>query len=200
MNTTTIAAIIALLVIIGGGVYYNTMTPMSEQLMEKGDVMMKEGEQMMEKADVMMDKGGAMMEEGKKMQFTDESGKVMELEGGSGTEWVEKAPEGAMMSAGTYEAYAPEKIAKATDGDVVLFFRASWCPTCRTLDSDIKKNASSIPKGVTILDVDYDSSTALKQKYGVTQQHTLVQVAADGTLITKWTGGSTLSSVVSKIK
>lgn len=37
-----------------------------------------------------------------------------------------------MMKAGSYEAYAPEKIAMASaDHDVVLFFRAGWCPTCR---------------------------------------------------------------------
>ncbi len=113
---------------------------------------------------------------------------------------VEKAPEGTMMSAGSYEAYAPEKLAKAATGDVVLFFRASWCPTCRALDADIKKNESQIPKDVTILDVDYDNSTALKQKYGVTYQHTLVQVDQEGNLITKWTSSPTLTSLVSNIK
>ena len=49
---------------------------------------------------------------------------------------------------GSYEAYAPEKLALANSGDVVLFFRASWCPTCRALDADIKAHLNDIPAGV----------------------------------------------------
>lgn len=187
MNTTNLTIVIALLVIVGGGIYYTTMTPMSEQMMEKGDVMMKEGEKMMEKGDDMMGEGEMMKKEGEAMMEKD--GAIMG-----------KAPEGAMMSAGSYEAYAPEKLVKANEGDVVLFFRASWCPTCKAVHADILKNASQIPKGVTILDVDYDNSSALKQKYGVTYQHTFVQVDAKGTQIAKWSGSPTLVSLLGNIK
>ncbi len=107
---------------------------------------------------------------------------------------------GGAMEKGSYESYAASKLAKASEGDVILFFRASWCPTCRALDSDIKANASKIPRGVTILDVNYDTETALKQKYGVTYQHTLVQVDASGNLITKWSGGLALSDLLSKVQ
>ena len=106
--------------------------------------------------------------------------------------------EGAMMKKGSYETYSADKLAMANEGDVVLFFRASWCPTCRALDADIKTGA--IPAGVTILDVNYDTETALKQKYGVTSQHTLVQVDAQGTLIRKWQGSPTLVTVVANIQ
>jgi len=108
--------------------------------------------------------------------------------------------DGAMMKSGTYEAYSADKLALANSGNVVLFFRASWCPTCRTLDADIKANISSIPEGLTILDVDYDHSTALKQKYGVTTQHTLVQVDAEGNLIAKWTGSPTLTALAGEVR
>ncbi|MEK7579284.1 MAG: thioredoxin family protein [Patescibacteria group bacterium] len=104
-----------------------------------------------------------------------------------------------MMKAGSYEAYAPEKLARAETGDVVLFFHASWCPSCRGLNSDIEKNLSAIPPEVSILKVDYDTESALKKKYGVTYQHTLVQVDADGAMIKKWSGSPTLSSLVSQI-
>lgn len=104
-----------------------------------------------------------------------------------------------MMKAGTYEAYAPEKLAKAETGDVVLFFRASWCPTCRAVDADIRANFSSIPADLVILDVDYDNSAALKQKYGVTYQHTFVQVDKNGTLLKKWSGSPTLTKLVSEV-
>ena len=107
----------------------------------------------------------------------------------------------AMMKAGSYEAYAPEKmmLASATH-DVVLFFRANWCPTCRAVDADIKANLSKIPSSLAILDVNYDNSTALKQKYGVTYQHTFVQVDSQGNLIKKWSGSPTLEKIVAEIK
>jgi thiol-disulfide isomerase/thioredoxin len=105
-----------------------------------------------------------------------------------------------MKKAGVYAPYDASKLAMANSGDVVLFFKASWCPSCRALDSNIKANLESIPAGLTILEVDYDTATAMRQQYGVTSQHTLVQVDASGTLIKKWSGGSTLSSVVSQVE
>lgn len=113
---------------------------------------------------------------------------------------VEKKDEVMMTKVGSYEAYSSEKIANAATGKVVLFFRASWCPTCKVLDADIRAHLSDIPAGVTILDVNYDNSSALKQKYGVTYQHTLVQVDASGNQITKWSGGQTLASLLTNVR
>jgi thiol-disulfide isomerase/thioredoxin len=165
---------------------------MEEKAMMEEKVMMEkeemEAEAMMDKDDTMM-KDKAMSDETDAMEKTDEAGAMMKDE---------------MMkdeaTVGAYLPYEASKLAMANDGDVVLFFRASWCPSCRALDGDIKANLGAIPGGVTILDVDYDTATALKQKYGVTTQHTLVQVTADGTMITKWSGGSTLASVVAKVQ
>lgn len=109
-------------------------------------------------------------------------------------------PVATSQKIGSYEPYSTDKLAYAENGDVVLFFRASWCPTCRTLDKDIRANISNIPKGVTILDVDYDNSSDLKKKYGVTYQHTLVQVDSSGNMITKWQGSRNLNSLISEIK
>ena len=107
--------------------------------------------------------------------------------------------EAEMMTSGNYESYTPEKISNAK-GNTVLFFHASWCPSCRGLNSDIEKNLDNIPSDLTILKVDYDKETALKQKYGVTTQHTLVQVDNQGTLIKKWSGGSSLERLVSQVE
>lgn len=101
---------------------------------------------------------------------------------------------------GTYEAYDPEKLAFAETGNVVLFFRASWCSTCRTLDEDIKANMANIPSDLRILDVDYDNSTDLKKKYQVTTQHTLVQVDKDGNMLKKWIGSADLVDLASKVQ
>jgi len=108
--------------------------------------------------------------------------------------------EDVMMSAGSYEAYDESKLAMADNGDVVLFFHASWCPTCRALDGNIEENLSEIPADLTILKVDYDSSSALKNQYGVTTQHTMVQVDAQGNQIAKWVGSNTLEELVSEVQ
>ena len=105
-----------------------------------------------------------------------------------------------VQGGGSYEIYDPAKLAKANDGKVVLFFRASWCPSCKVLDADIRSHLNDIPKGVTILDVDYDKYADLKKKYGVVMQHTLVQVDADGKEIAKWGGSATLTDLVKDIE
>lgn len=106
----------------------------------------------------------------------------------------------AGMMGGQYVAYAPDKFAFAEEGKVVLFFRASWCPSCKALDADIRANLSAIPKDVLILDVNYDTEKALKTKYGVTTQHTLVQVDASGNRLALWNGNPTLKELLSEVK
>lgn len=91
--------------------------------------------------------------------------------------------------AGSYSDYDQAKLANALTGKVVLNFSAPWCPICREADKNFK--ASKTPDGLTLLKVDYDSSTALKRKYGVTYQHTFVQVDKDGNLLKKWSGSTT---------
>lgn len=178
--------IVVAVVVVGGlGILMWQSSQKESAMMEQKSMeekMMMEEKAMMEKK-AMEEKaameGGAMMEK--------KDGAMMEKDG-------------AMMTKGSYEMYDASKLAMAKDGKVVLFFKASWCPTCRALDGDIKASLGDIPAGVTILEVDYDKSGDLKQKYGVTTQHTLVQVDSQGTLLNKWSGGNTLESVVEKIK
>lgn len=105
----------------------------------------------------------------------------------------------AAASAGVYMDYDNTNLS-SIDGKIVLDFYASWCPSCRKLEKDIKASLLDIPAGVTILKVNYDKEKELKQKYGVTQQHTLVQVDQSGNMIEKWSGGNTLESIISKLK
>jgi thioredoxin 1 len=100
---------------------------------------------------------------------------------------------------GTFAVYSAEAVAAAS-GPVVIFFHATWCPSCRALKSDIENNLTAIPPNITILSADYDTATELKRQYGVTTQHTLVQVGTDGTMIQKWSGGSRLGSVLERIR
>ncbi len=108
-------------------------------------------------------------------------------------------PENTDLAVGSYEVYSPEKVQENSDKNVVLFFKADWCPSCRALDGDIKNNLKEIPEDLVILELNYDKETELKKKYGVTTQHTLVLVDSEGNMIDKWSGGNRLVSVVEKI-
>ena len=62
----------------------------------------------------------------------------------------------------------------------ILFFHATWCHTCREADTSILASLDDIPENVVIVKVDYDSNIALREKYGVTGQHTFVEVNESG--------------------
>lgn len=103
--------------------------------------------------------------------------------------------EDTMMVKGSYVAYASDMLGKTEN--TVVFFHANWCPSCRAADAGI--SAGSIPENLTILKADYDSETELKKKYGVTTQHTFVLVDAQGEMIKKWVGGTSVEDVVGKL-
>jgi thiol-disulfide isomerase/thioredoxin len=128
------------------------------------------------------------------------SSRGVKMDGAPAAVPQEEGAAGVVGAGGIYEPYAPEKLVLAEQGKVVLFFRASWCPTCRGVDADIRANLGKIPEGVAILDINYDTATELKQKYGITYQHTFVQVDAKGYQITKWTGSQTLAALLAQVK
>ena len=152
----------------------------------KDDEMMKEDGAMMEDKDAMMKDEDTMMKDDKDMM--DGAGEVV-------AELTDAAP----LVAGVYTTYTADAVAGSDAEHIVLNFSATWCPSCRTLDKDINANLSQIPAGVEIYKVDYDTYTDLRREYGVTTQHTLVEVAADGTLIKKWSGGNDLDSVIAQL-
>ncbi|WP_035773060.1 thioredoxin domain-containing protein [Arthrobacter sp. Br18] len=93
----------------------------------------------------------------------------------------------AAGSARSFQEYTPEAVSLATaDETVVLFFHAVWCSTCKLLADDITANVDRIPDDLQILLVDFDTATDLKQRYGVTLQHTLVQLDSNGDAVEQW--------------
>ncbi len=72
----------------------------------------------------------------------------------------------------------------------VLFFNASWCPDCRAAREDFTARADELT-GVNLILVDYDNSDELQARYGVTYQHTFVQIDSNGNVLATWNGGST---------
>jgi thioredoxin 1 len=194
-NTGIIVGVIALAVIVGG-VYVSknkkndaTMTKekMEQQVMETNK--MTSEKSMMEKKTV----------EGNDVMMKADPSKTDSMLKKDETTMMDKGD--TVMKTGSYEAYSADAVLLAsTTHDVVLFFRANWCPTCIAVDKNIKINLGKIPSSLTILDVNYDNSKDLKQKYGVTYQHTFVQVDKDGTMIKKWSGSPTLSALVSEVQ
>lgn len=90
-----------------------------------------------------------------------------------------------------YVWYSPETLANAQNGGrVVLYFWASWCPTCKVLDTELKDRGNELPADLTVLKINYDTEKELKKKYQVASQHTLIQVDRNGEVINKWLGGN----------
>jgi thiol-disulfide isomerase/thioredoxin len=146
-------------------------TTMKEKVMEKK---MTKKEKMKMKKEMMKKK---MMEK-KEMMMKEQQMKKETMSGD------------AMMKKGSYMTVAtPDVMSKLSMTDKnILFFHASWCPACKSADSDIMK--MGVKMGYNIIRVNYDDSTDLKKKYGVTTQHTFVQVDGKGEMITSWRGGS----------
>lgn len=80
--------------------------------------------------------------------------------------------------AGSYMTYAD---AVLRDGrEKVLFFHAAWCPTCKKADQQLTSLYGETAYPRSTYRVDYDAETELKQRYGVTYQHTFVLVDGVG--------------------
>lgn len=115
------------------------------------------------------------------------------------TSMNEDAPE-TMMNHGAYVAYNDTTLDSLGENGAVLFFHAQWCPTCKAADNAIADQEENIPENLTIVKVDYDTQTELKKQYGVTTQHTFVQVDQNGELTKKWLGSRSVAEVVAQIQ
>jgi thiol-disulfide isomerase/thioredoxin len=102
-------------------------------------------------------------------------------------------------STGVYTEYEPGVLAASDAEHRILFFHATWCPSCRALDADIAENENTIPTDVAIYKVDFDTATELKQQYGVTTQHSVVVVNQDGTAVSDISHPRSLEGVLNAI-
>ena len=104
-----------------------------------------------------------------------------------------------------YISYSKTAFDNASSTRRVLFFYASWCPTCIAADTNISQNLDKIPSDVTLIKVNYNDPETdqeekdLAKKYGITYQHTFVQIDSEGNEITKWNGGE-IEELLSNIK
>ncbi len=97
------------------------------------------------------------------------------------------------MSVGAYTDATSANLSSSVlaDGNTkVLFFHASWCPTCKIADTTLTSWYVNGEGMLTVYKINYDNEAALKQKYGVTYQHTFVKVDGEGNMIEKKQGPS----------
>jgi thiol-disulfide isomerase/thioredoxin len=102
----------------------------------------------------------------------------------------------------TVKAYSPgcaERYA-ALGKKTVLFFRAYWCGACADAAAHIADEAKAGPADLVILEVDYDDSAELRRLYGVTLQHTFVQVDGRGEEVGQWIGFGTLAELYAALR
>ncbi len=104
-----------------------------------------------------------------------------------------------------YMPYSESAFSASSDKRRVLFFYASWCPTCRPADAEFSEKVSQIPEDVQLIRVNYndpdtdEDEKALAEKYGITYQHTYVQIDSLGKQVAKWNGGA-LNELLANIK
>ncbi len=103
------------------------------------------------------------------------------------------------LSGSRYVDYSPEAFATVVNKRRVLYFWAAWCPTCKVTHQDLVTNSGQLPSDVVVFKTNYDTEAALKQKYGITYQHTFVQVDENGNQVAKWNGGS-ISDLLTNLK
>ncbi len=179
-NPIIIIAIVAAIVVLGIGAY--TLSQNSSQ----SDSMMKKDEAMMPKEKTSMEPTNEMM---KKDENAMEGEKMMDDK----------------MTDSRYVQYSKSAFDSASGNRRVLFFYASWCPTCKPADASFTKNAGKIPEDVTLIRVNYNDPETdqeekdLAKKYGITYQHTFVQIDGKGREVTKWNGGQ-IDELLSHIK
>lgn len=80
--------------------------------------------------------------------------------------------------------------------NVVYFFAATWCPDCQATYKNLKANLAQIPATMTLVVVNYDKSSDLKKKYGITTQHSFVKVGTKGEKLKAWVGTTMVADIV----
>lgn len=104
-----------------------------------------------------------------------------------------------------YVPYSKAAYDESADKRRVLYFYATWCPSCKIANEDFTANPNKIPEDVIVIRINYNDPDTdqeekdLAKKYGITYQHTFVQVDAQGKELTKWNGGQT-DELVTNIK
>lgn len=182
-NPITAIVILAVVVVLGIGAYTLSQNSSKSTSMMKNDeaVMAKDPSANSGQEAVMEKTDGAMMKENDSSMKDDK------------------------MATSRYVQYSKPALDSASSARRVLFFYANWCPSCKPANADFEANSSKIPTDLTVIRVNYNDTETdkeekdLAKKYGITYQHTYVQIDSSGKVVTKWNGGQ-LDELLSNIK
>lgn len=100
-----------------------------------------------------------------------------------------------LPTSGRYVEYTKAALDQNADKRRVLYFYATWCPTCQPADNKFMEDSDKIPEDAVLIRVNYNDPNTdqeekdLAKKYNVTYQHTFVQIDKDGKEETRWNGG-----------
>ncbi len=185
-NPMMIVIIILVVAVVSFGVFtLSQKSSQSDSMIKNDEVMMTKDETSMKPNDTMIKDEDAMQND--KMMVDEQNSPTMK------------------MSSSRYVEYSKGALESKTTDRRVLFFYASWCPTCKPSDVSFRENASKIPEDVTLIRVNYNDPETdqeekdLAKKYGITYQHTFVQIDASGKEVTKWNGGQ-IDKLLSSVK
>jgi len=94
-----------------------------------------------------------------------------------------------------YLSYSKTVFDTSSDKRRILYFYATWCPTCKIANEDFTANPNKIPEDMVVIRTNYNDPETdqeekeLAKKYGISYQHTFVQIDAQGKELKKWNGG-----------
>ena len=96
-----------------------------------------------------------------------------------------------------YVVYSQEVMAD-TQNPKILFFHATWCPTCKAANTAFESVENTI--GLDVVKVDYDEYSDLKTQYGVVSQHTFVLVDGNGNMLKRWYGSKNYDEILEELQ
>ena len=185
MNKNTMIVIgVILLAVVGGGIFLVNQQYKNTQ------------EAVMQKDISTPHKNAAIQEEIPEQEALEKQGETMMKKD------VDKI---SQSNSSRYVEYSKTVLDQAADKRRVLYFYATWCPSCKVANEDFTANQNKIPQDVVVIRTNYNDPNTdqeekdLARKYGITYQHTFVQIDARGNEITKWNGGQT-DELVANIK
>jgi len=186
MKNSNSILIILIVLIAGGAIGYSVVSNNKKEVLPETKMM-----EDVDETSLMMDDKEASEDE---VMMEDKEDKMMGSE-----------DEVMMEESGKYLEYDSSVLADNEDRRRVLFFYANWCPTCKPADLNFSKNEDKLPENVVLIRVNYsDTETdaeekALAEKYGITYQHTYVEIDAAGDVVKKWNGGA-LDELLTNLK
>ncbi len=188
MNNKLIITVIVVLVLVAGGLFVanqnSKQTDLAKAPQEYGALMQKEP----------VAKEKEESEEGEGAETPEQ--KAIEKKEGEAL-LANEGNKAIKSNSPRYVEYSKAALDESSDKRRVLYFYATWCPTCKVANEDFTKNPGKIPEDVVVIRTNYNDPNTdqeekdLAKKYGITYQHTFVQIDSQGKEVTKWNGGQT---------